>query len=263
MKGETIYQTGFTLIELAIVLFILGLLLASILPPLATQIEQKERQQTQAQLEEIKEVLYGFTFNQNSVFSKNRLPCPDCRDNTGNCATMTANDGEEDTGTFGGIDTCATEIGNLPWVTLGVRETDAWGQRFTYRVTDDFADNTDGAFIPAATCTTTTLDVSFALCSDGDITILDDDGGTNVATGVPAIVISHGKNWSLTDTGDTNAATYPDEDENYDDGRTGDTAKSFVYHDYVTSDTDPFDDLMIWISPHVLRTKMLNAGILP
>ena len=47
-------QEGFTLIELAIVLFILGLLLGTILPPLAAQFEQKRREETQAQLDEIK-----------------------------------------------------------------------------------------------------------------------------------------------------------------------------------------------------------------
>ena len=237
-------QAGFSLIELAIVLFILSLLLGSLLPPLSAQIEQKRREETQAQLDEIKEVLFGFTFNQNNALGKYRLPCPDCTDNTGNCSGMTANDGEED---IVSATTCATEIGNLPWVTLGVKQTDAWGQGFLYRVTDDFADVTDGAAIPGS-CTSSTLNVSFALCSDGDIDI-NDENGNPVAEDVPALVFSRGKNYA-----ETGSAF---EQENTDNDNV------FVYMDYSDDSTNGYDDLMIWISPHILRTKMLNAGILP
>jgi len=256
-------QPGFSLIELAIVLFIISLILGGLLPPLATQIEQREREKTQDQLDEIKEVIYGYVL-QNRYF-----PCPDCRDNTGNCAAATANDGIEDT--ISGVGTsldCATEAGNLPWSSLGVRENDAWAQRFTYRVYIEFADrnggsDSDGApaspVAPGTTgstgCSPTTSGVSFALCSGGNITILDSDGGANVATNVPAIVVSHGGNWDE-DPSD-------DEDENYDDGRAGDVAGTFVYRDFSSEAGNGFDDLMTWISPHVLRTRMLDAGILP
>lgn len=244
--GSTRKVNGFSLIELAIVLFIISLILGGLLPPLATQIEQRERERTQNQLDEIHDVLYGFVL-QNRYF-----PCPDCWDNSGNCASATANDGEEDT--IGASPfTCATEVGNLPWSSLGVRETDAWGQRFTYRVTDGFADRDTGS--DGTGCTPVTASVSFAMCSTGNITILDGDGGNNVATGVPAIVVSHGGNW------DEDPSDH--EDENYDDGRTGDVAGTFVYRDFSTEAGNEFDDLMIWISPHVLRTRMLNAGILP
>lgn len=264
---RTIRQHGFSLIELAVVLFIISLILGGLLPPLATQIEQKEREQTQAQLDEIKQVLYGY------AFKNNYLPCPDCRDNSGNCAGVTANDGFEDTiaGTGNTLD-CASEVGNLPWASLGVQEYDAWNQHFTYRVDNEFADRESSTNPVTASewegtgCTPTTSGVSFSLCSDGNITVKDSAGGSDIADNVPAIVVSHGADWSSTATDDGNAATYADEDENYDDGRTGDTAKTFVYKDFVKDNTDSskdFDDMMIWISPHVFRAKMLEAGILP
>lgn len=65
---------GFTLVELAMVLFIVTLLLGAILPPLATQIQQKQIEQTQAQLDEAKEVLFGYMFNQNNVLFTSRMP---------------------------------------------------------------------------------------------------------------------------------------------------------------------------------------------
>jgi len=246
-------QTGFSLVELAIVLFILSLLLGTLLPTFATRIEQEERGQTQAQLEEIREVIYGY------ILRNLYLPCPDCRDNNAPCpgAGNTANDGDADT--IAGVGTslvCASEVGNLPWVTLGVKGTDAWEREFTYRIDDVFADRdppnktTDGTG-----CGTPTLNVSFSLCSDGDITILDSDGGANVATDVPAVIVSHGKNGA--------EAPSVHEQENYDDGSAGDTNKTFVDKPPDSPVPGTFDDMLIWISPYMLRNRMLNAGILP
>ena len=235
---------GFTLLELAVVLMIIGLLLGGLLPLLSTQIEQRQRMQTQAQLDEIREVLYGFTLK------NHRLPCPDCSNNTlGHCNDIAAadvakiNDGEEDI--IAG-DNCAHELGNLPWVTLGIDGKDAWGRHFTYRVTNNFSD----AVTAGSGCTPATLNVSFGLCSDGNIDIVAAAGTTNyVARSVPAIVLSHGRN------GMDMASAH--ELENSDDDAV------FVYRDFSSDATAGFDDLLIWISPHILRSKMLTAGILP
>ncbi|MEE9552066.1 MAG: hypothetical protein V3V89_03380, partial [Gammaproteobacteria bacterium] len=178
---------------------------------------------TQLQLDEIKEVLLGFTISQG------RLPCPD-----------NDNDGAEDR-TAG---ECDTEMGNLPWSTLGVMSVDTWSNSFTYRVAEDFADDTVGTG-----CGTATLGVSISLCSDGNITILDSDGGANIATLVPALVVSHGKNWAV--------STSADEAENTD----GDD--DFVDKDYSQTGGSEFDDMLIWISPHMLRNRMLMSGFLP
>lgn len=245
---KTGQQAGFSLIELAMVLFIMSLLLGGLLVPLTTQVEQKQREQTQAQLEEIREVLYGFAMVSNS--GKNRLPCPDCREaGEGSCVAADVDDGLEDRA--GATNSCKSDVGYLPWVTLGIKGSDAWDQRFTYRVTGLFADDTDGTG-----CTPNTVNVSFALCSSGDIDIYDSDGGSLIAEDVPAIVVSHGGNYSNVPTAH--------EEENYDDASVGtDTLREFVDKDFSDDDTEGFDDLLIWISPHILRTKMLNAGILP
>lgn len=244
-------QTGFTLVELAIVLFILSLLLGTLLPTFATRIEQEEREQTQAQLDEIKEVIYGY------ILRNSNLPCPDCRDNNGGCAAVTANDGLEDPIAGAGTSqVCASEVGNLPWATLGVKGTDAWEREFTYRIDDVFADRdptnktTDGTG-----CGTPTLNVSFSLCSDGDITVRDSDGGAIVAANIPAVIVSHGKNGA--------EAPSVHEQENYDDGSAGDTNKTFVDKPSDSPVAGTFDDMLIWISPYMLRNRMLNAGILP
>jgi len=239
------FNKGFTLIELTMVLLILGLLLSSFLAPLAARVEQQERNNTQIQLDEIEKIIYGH------VLQNAYLPCPDCRDNAGGCVGLTANDGVEDRPA--GV--CASEIGNLPWVTLGVKGTDEWDNTITYRVDDVFADSntpvSDGTPLQAGCANTSaTLNVSFSLCSDGDITVNDlATGGDLVASFIPAIVVSHGKNWAV--------STSADEAENTD----GDTI--FVDKDYSQAVGSEFDDMLIWISPYVLRTMSVNAGILP
>ncbi len=235
------------------VLFILALLMTSFLEPLASRVEQEERNNTQLQLDNIEAILYGH------VLQNNYLPCPDCPTSTwnANCIAVNAadpldiNDGVEDTVAAGGGLTCATETGNLPWGTLGVKGADQWSNNFTYRVDDTFADRgnatTDGTGCETASAT---LNVSFSLCSDGEIIINDAAvAGNTVAINIPAVVVSHGINWST--------AASPDETENTN----GDLI--FVEKDYSATAGAEFDDLLIWISPHIMRTMTVKAGILP
>ena len=64
-------QNGFTLLEMAIVLVVLGLILGGILMPLSTQMEKQDRDETQRILEDIRDALIGF------AMTNGRLPCPD------------------------------------------------------------------------------------------------------------------------------------------------------------------------------------------
>jgi len=227
------------------VIFILGLMMTAFLEPLASRVEEEQRNNTQIQLDDIEEVLYGY------VLRNNHLPCPDCIDNDDGCAAATANDGQEDS-TAGVCDVLdgTDVVGNLPWVTLGVKGTDEWNNIFTYQVDSEYADTTNGTPLQAGCAgISVTLDVSFSLCSDGDITVLDSAGGNNVATNITAIVVSHGKNWGN--------STSADEAENTD----GDAV--FVDKDYSQATGAEYDDILIWISPHILNTMSVKAGMLP
>ncbi len=214
---------GFTLVELAISLLIIGLLLAGILGPMSTRIEQKERQSTQEILNDIQESLIGF------AIMNGRLPCPD----TDSPANGVENDCTASTPPVEGV---------LPWVTLGVPSEDSWGNNFIYQVTRVFADTTDGTL-----CGTATVGVSFELCSVGDITINDHAGGSVVDL-IPAVVFSGGHN---------NFTSSTLEQENTD----GDS--TFIFTDYREETNKEFDDLMIWISPNILKNRMVQAGRLP
>ena len=223
VDSELFLQGGFSLLEMAIVLVVVALLLGGSLIPLSVQLEKQDRDTTKQQLQDINDALIGF------ALTNGRLPCPD-----------TDNDGQ-----MNGLATCTNTLGVIPWADLGVGQQDAWGQPFTYRVSGDFADNADGT----ACSSPATAGVSFSLCSTGDINVFDADGGNPVAINLPALVVSHGKNWAI--------STGADEAENTD------TDSIYVSRSYSNNATSPFDDLILWVTPGILKNKMLTAELLP
>lgn len=113
-------KLGFTLVEMAIVLVIIGLLISAFLTPLAAQLEQSRNAEVRRDLAEIKEALLGF-----AVINE-RLPCPDADGN-----------GTDD----GCLNTNATAStgGNVPWISLNTKQLDPWGRRYQYRVNNAFS----------------------------------------------------------------------------------------------------------------------------
>jgi len=107
-------STGFSLIEMTIVLLIISLLIGGLLAPLSAQMTQQQIKLTHATLQEIKESLLGF-----AVINQ-RLPCPD-----------TDNNGLENL-------PCDGSEGFLPWIDLNVGKEDAWGRPFRYRVITNY-----------------------------------------------------------------------------------------------------------------------------
>jgi len=238
---------GFTLIELAVVLFVVALLLGGLLAPLAVRVEQNARNDTERALEEIREALYGY------AVVNGRLPCPDCVDGTGGCGAVPGaqrNDGIEDR--TGAPASCAADAGgfatgNLPWVDLGVAQRDAWDRFFAYGVTAAFADDVDGTGCSGSP----RAGVSFELCSNGNGTILSAAGALPaLVTGTPAIVISYGANGGA-------APVSVHEQENQDGDGTA------VLKIFSREGAEEFDDLLTWLPAAVLMNRMVVAGRLP
>jgi prepilin-type N-terminal cleavage/methylation domain-containing protein len=241
---DTARQAGFTLVETALVLVIVALLLGGMLVPLATQVEQRKVLETQKALEEIKEALIGY------AVINGQLPCP--ADPA--IASGQANAGVARNPPCGG----ANSSGVLPWATLGVGETDAWGNRYTYRVTDYFADSIASATYGGG-CVPSPVPLlsSFALCSAGNLNVLSAQGGNNIAT-TAAVVISHGRNGfrAYTPQGtQLGASTNADEQENGD----GSSNLNYVSH----TATSNYDDMVVWLSNQILLNRMVAAGRLP
>ncbi|HXU94758.1 MAG TPA: prepilin-type N-terminal cleavage/methylation domain-containing protein [Gallionella sp.] len=238
-------QHGFTLVEIAMVLMILGLLLGGMLVPLGAQMEQQKVSETEKQLADAREALIGY------AMANGRLPCPA----DPSIPTGQANAGIARTPPCTGNNSA----GVLPWATLGIGETDAWGNRFTYRVSSDFADAIGSATYGGCTPTPLPPQASFALCSSGNLDVLSAAaGGTTVATKVPAVIISHGKNGagSYTQQGTQQPVSgNADERENSD----GSANNNYVSH----TATPDYDDLVTWISNNILLNRMVEAGKLP
>ncbi len=238
-------QTGFSLIELAVVLVIIGLLVGGGIAAVQVSTEQTRRSEQRDQFETVRAALYGF------AMSRGRLPCPDTSDPL---------DGREDTSNPSPPFSCDAREGALPWADLGTGRRDAWGYPLRYRVTTlsggpDFADHEDTS-------------ASFEIGDQGTIDVSTSaGGGTEVADSVVAIVVSYGPQAGQVWTNDDalincptggNAGFSQEEHENCD----GDS--DFVETGYRPPDVDDgFDDMMTWIPYPVLTARMVDAGKLP
>ncbi|MDO9282924.1 MAG: prepilin-type N-terminal cleavage/methylation domain-containing protein [Methylotenera sp.] len=210
---------GFTLVEMAVVLIIVGLLIGGLLVPLTAQLDIRNYNETRQKIDTIKEAIMGF------ALVNGRLPCP---------ASPTVASSEVGAGT----ESCALDVGVVPWADLGTPELDAWGGRFTYAVTSP-------------------LKVDILLTSNGALTVNNLSGGS-VGLQLPVVVISHGKNgFGAYQVNGTQAST------------TGATAAELEnlngISPFVFGETmqNGYDDFVEWLSLNVLFNRMVLAGRLP
>jgi len=255
--------------ELAVVLMIVGLLLGGLLVPISAQRDVEAIHGTEKALTEIREALIGF------AVINGRLPCPA----QASIVSGVANAGIEATTGSGATLTCAcattivhgvaqigatpcsvaaagdTVSGVLPWASLGLLETDAWANRYTYHVSTFFArgvNPTQTLFGTSCSVTPGPANAAFALCTPGGIDVFAASGGTALASQVPAIVVSHGKNGlgAYTQQGSQNTGGGSDETKNSDG-------------DEIFVSNTSIDDQLIWIPLGILMGRMISAAKLP
>lgn len=241
---------GFSLIEMAVVLMIVGLLLGGMLVPLSAQIDQRNVSDTQKTLSEIKQALIGY------AITYGRLPCP---------ASSTSNGTESFA--FGGVASNGNCLnfpsfynGFVPAATLGLTPLDsqgyvidAWGYRIHYAVTsaNSYAFTKTGGIITGGL---SALAPNLLVCASATgITATSCGAASNAltSTGVPVVIYSIGKNGG-------SGGTSPDEIAN-PNPNSADNDRVFVSH----PPTSTFDDLVDWISPNILYNRMVAAGNLP
>ena len=132
-------SSGFTLIEMAIVLLIIGVAAALVLSTSGGMLDNQKRQAARTRLDAVEAALVNF------VVINKRLPCPA----NGALASGAASAGVETLAANGSCNPTNQINGVVPWVTLGLSEGDAsdpWDARLTYRVDPALA---GGAPLPA------------------------------------------------------------------------------------------------------------------
>ncbi len=158
-------QAGFTLLEVAIVLLIMGILITITATTTSSVINQKRRNETQEKMKVIDTALVNF------VMQNQRLPCP--ADGTLDSTAGVAAAGTETLNVAKTACTLAFQTnGIVPWKSLGVSlsdATDSWGNMFTYRV--------DEVLVQAATGAPAIGPMNLTYCTAG---------GTAAATGAPS-----------------------------------------------------------------------------
>ena len=117
---------GFSLVEMALVLLIVGLLAAVFLPATNVMLDNSRRKETRAKLEALEQAMVRF------VLANRRLPCPA----DGDLPPGNANQGLE-LAAGGACTALALTNGVVPWRSLGISQTDAmdaWNTMISYRV---------------------------------------------------------------------------------------------------------------------------------
>jgi len=259
---------GFTLVEMAIVIVILGFVLGALLMPMQVQRQQQAQLQTENTLAIAKRALLGY------AQTHGRLPCP---------ATAVSNGIEQP---IGGAAACTQAVGFLPAATLGMQPADAqgyaldgWDNRIRYAVTQSSA---GGAATP---------DYTTNIADNAATPLVNEADGMNVvgmsnllpdlrvcassvgitatvcSAAVPetnylinnavAVIYSIGATGNQAIGGADETANLNDADANgiVDDG-------VFVNHEprSAADANGEFDHIVTWISPYVLYNAMIEAG---
>lgn len=247
MNFSPLKQRAFTLIEMAMVLLIVGLLLNGLFVALGSSNDSRQRSEASAQLQQIEEALYGF------AQANGRLPCP------------AAAAGGRENPAGGGV--CTSINGFVPAATLGLQGAvdnlglllDPWGRPYRYSVSALLR-----AGVPVFT-NAAAMRAQFAagpLPSGTPLLCVAETAGCLTAlapltNSAPAVVFSVGKSPNIASTLEAaNAGAtllgfpIPNDVE-------------FVSAVYAEEGANAYDDILIWLSSNILVTRMISAGQLP
>lgn len=234
---------GFSLMELAIVLMIVGTLLSGVLVAVSQSMANARLTDARAQLREIEEALYGY------AQATGRLPCPATDD------SMTPG--------FEESSPCDDFHGFVPSGTLGIRGPvdsnglllDPWGNPIRYSVIVQVPVST-AAFVNQAWIQNI-FNNNIALETEDMLSICPDSTCTNALYDtIPAVIMSLGPNGNTFTSADEalNAGT---------ETMNGHSIKNDLRFVSTTFSEENFDDQLIWLSPYILFNRMVSAGKLP
>lgn len=243
LKVRLLRERGFTLIEIAIVLVVVGLLLSGGLLAVAPVLENQQISDTEENLDRIEDALVLY------VIQNGCLPCP--ADGSLN-VTASANEGlaEGPAATFyttGCAASCRADSGVnvVPWRTLGLTEddiVDAWGNRIFYGVSSGLV-------------STSSMQRTTDTFPSGSLTVGDTADSTpydNITSNAAYVVFSFGPDGSdaraaRTGSAQTDRFSSTPQDDNADG--TADFVQDLPVD---TEDANHFDDITRWKSAELI-----------
>jgi prepilin-type N-terminal cleavage/methylation domain-containing protein len=249
---------GFTLLELAVALFLLALLFGGMFVPLQAQLDARKTDETELILHRAREALLGY------AAANGYFPCP--ADNVKGGIEATAAD--HATGT------CPAYYGYLPAATLGLQPADAqgyaidaWGSapsRIRYAVSPSTVGKVSNAFTRVNGMRSATI----ANLGDPALSLMHVCGtalgvreGTSCGAGETLVSTAPVVIWSLGPNGAT-GGTSRDEAQN-PNANGGSADRIFVSRVRGDGPGGEFDDQLVWIGMPALIARMVAAGQLP
>jgi len=264
---------GFTLVEIAIAIFIITLLLGSILVPLTTQVENRNYDNTQRILDQAREALLGF------AAANGYFPCP---------ASATSN-GQEAVGfNHSAATTCPAAVGIagvnnmyygfLPAATLGFTPVDsngfavdAWGlspyNRIRYAVSAVTINAIAQPFTRvngmrnAAMSNISSATTLLYVCNSGTgVSATNCNTAVALASSVPIVIWSVGPNAAT-----VTAGTLSVHEAQNPNPAGGSADRIFVSRTKAAAGAGggEFDDIVTWVGSPTLFHRLIATGQLP
>lgn len=252
---------GYTLVELAVVLVIVGLLLGGLMVPLTAQTDMKAFTETNNTLDDVRNSLIGY------AIANGRLPCP---------ATSTSNGLEAPVG--GGA--CTAKIGTdiavgyLPAATLGITPIDSlgfgldgWGRESRNRIRYAVSTKTVNGIVNPFTTVNgmKSATINFMASTTPLLTVCSAAptgavcGGAQLSNSAVFVIYSVGKNSATGGVGNEAANPNPNTADADGNGVPDADDGVFVSREQETA----FDDIVQWVSSANLISRMVAAGQLP
>lgn len=225
-------QTGFTLVEMAVVLLILSLLAGSLTVGLSSHLARRAEAATDEALSEAHDALLGY------VVRKGFFPCP----------ARSATDGAEDRD----AGNCKKTVGLLPWASLGIHGVDGWAHRLRYAVTDTYTR-------PISSMDDGKIEIVTRNLDGAELKLTTEGGKT------PVVILSHGPNGLGATDQDGNPLMAPltGSDEAKNAGGDGKLFYSRTLSENPGASGGAFDDRVTWLSPNLVAHRLITAGRLP
>jgi len=227
---------GFTLIEMAIVLVVIGLVISGGLVAVTPIVENAKYSETRSKMDRIEQALTVH------VVINGCLPCP-AQGGTSSTTVGVGNAFDDAVYVTPCADNACTADGVVPWVKLGLSEadiTDGFGNRISYDVDDNLTDSATSMVRAGSTYPAGTL-------------LVNNYGGQIVTTAAAYVLISHGANRAHGFPSSTGGSRVDSafgstiEDDNVSG------SPAYVQDDIVpTKGTTHFDDLVRWRSAPII-----------